>query len=489
MKKIIILLSCLIFYQPIFAQLSGSTKPGRLIPKKEQPKKEEIKKEEIQPKKEKEEIIPAPKITILDPSIPKSNEVKHKESSITVRGKVFNARGVKEITVNNNDATLLKDNLFFSNVQLTSGENLIVVRATNQKDVSSEVIFRVLANLDQEGPSIVITDPQVQRGIKIIRKSELVTIKGKATDPNGVLEVIVNNQKAKLTTKGDFSTNLNLQIGDNPIIVKAVDNKFNASVDTFFITRKLEEVISAGRYFALVIGINSYSGYWTPLKNAVNDAEGLANILQTKYNFDEVFMLLDEQATRRNIIHKFEWLADNTTKDDNVLIFYAGHGQFNKGLNKGYWVPVDAQSNSVADYISNNDVKTFVGGIPAKHTLLITDACFAGDIFRGSKTESIKFDPNNMEKYYREVYRKQSRLALTSGGVEEVSDAGYNDHSIFTYYLLKALEENDKKYFDANQLFNEFRIAVTNNSEQTPMLQVIRDTNDEGGQFIFIKKE
>ncbi len=329
----------------------------------------------------------------------------------------------------------------------------------------------------------------MQRGIKIVRKTELVNIKGKAVDPNGVLEVYVNNQKAKLTTKGEFTTSVNLQVGDNPIYVKAVDNKFNTTIDTFFITRKLEEVISVGKYIALVIGINSYQGYWRPLKNAVNDAEGFANVLRNEYQFDEVHTLLDEEATRRNIIQKFEWLAGNTTKDDNVLIFYAGHGQFNKGLNKGYWVPVDAQSNSVADYVSNNDVKTFLGGIPSKHTLLITDACFAGDIFRGSKTESIKFDPNNMEKYYKEVYRKQSRLALTSGGVEEVSDAGRDDHSIFTYYLIKALQENDKKYFDANQLFNEFRIAVTNNSEQTPMLQVIRDTNDEGGQFIFIRKE
>ena len=484
MKKILIFLSCLIFYQTAFAQISGSTNPGRLIPKKE-----EQKKEVVPPQKEKEEVIFAPQITIMDPIIPKSNEVKHKESTITVRGKVFDASGIKEIRVNEHEATILKDNLFFSNVQLNSGTNVIIVKVINLKDISSEITFKVTTDIDHAGPKITITEPQIQRGIKIVRKSELVNIKGKAVDPNGVLEVYVNNQKAKLTTKGDFSTSLNLQVGDNPIFVKAIDNKFNTTIDTFFITRKLEEVISVGKYIALVIGINSYQGYWRPLKNAVNDADGFANVLRNEYQFDEVHTLLDEQATRRNIIQKFEWLAGNATKDDNVLIFYAGHGQFNKGLNKGYWVPFDAQSNSVADYVSNNDVKTFLGGIPSKHTLLITDACFAGDIFRGSKTESIKFDPNNMEKYYREVYRKQSRLALTSGGVEEVSDAGRDDHSIFTYYLIKALQENDKKYFDASQLFGEFRMAVTNNSEQTPMLQVIRDTNDEGGQFIFIRKE
>ena len=83
-------------------------------------------------------------------------------------------------------------------------------------------------DIDQAGPKITIIEPQVQRGIKIIRKTELVNIKGKATDPNGVLEVYVNNQKAKLTTKGEFTTSLYLQVGDNPIIVKAVDNKFNS---------------------------------------------------------------------------------------------------------------------------------------------------------------------------------------------------------------------------------------------------------------------
>jgi uncharacterized caspase-like protein len=120
--------------------------------------------------------------------------------------------------------------------------------------------------------------------------------------------------------------------------------------------------------------------------------------------------------------------------------------------------------------------------------MLIADACFAGDIFRGSQTETVPFDPNNMEKYYKEVYRKQSRLALTSGGLEEVMDAGKEGHSIFTYYLMKALKENNRKYIDASQLFNEFSISVTNNSDQTPQLQAVKDTNHEGGQFVFIKR-
>lgn len=474
--KSLILFLCMIFSVSLFAQVTGSTKPGRLVFKKN------IKQEESVDKT-------IPQIIVLDPKIDEGGELNQKEGSITVRGKIIDETSIKAVTINGDTATLLPENLFFSNVQLERGFNSVVVKAVNISDGESEFNFYINTDMDAEGPVISITSPVVQRGIKVVRKAEVDTIKGLAIDDNGILEVTVNSQKAVLNDDGEFHARIYLQVGDNPIVVKAVDNKFNTTIDTFFITRKLDELISAGRYIAVAIGINAYEGYWPELSTARNDAEEFAEVLRDQYQFDEVYTLLDEEATRRNIIQKLEWLTENTTKDDNVLIFYAGHGQFNKALNKGYWVPVDASSNSVADYISNSDVKTFLGGIPSKHTLLITDACFAGDIFRGGKTESLQFDPNNMEKYYKEVYRKQSRLALTSGGIEEVSDEGKDDHSIFTYYLIKALKENDKKYLDAGQLFNEFRISVANNSDQTPMLQVIRDTNDEGGQFIFIRRD
>ncbi|HSR18915.1 MAG TPA: caspase family protein, partial [Ignavibacteriaceae bacterium] len=378
---------------------------------------------------------------------------------------------------------------FNGEVKLKNGTNEIIIKALDMNDQSSELHFKIVREKDKKGPDITIIEPSGSRGIKIIRKSEVTKVRGMAIDQNGVVKVTVNKQIAELSEAGEFSIDMYLQVGDNKIVVEAVDGNLNSSIETFNITRKLEDVITSGRYIGLVIGINSYEGYWPELENAVNDAEEVAEVLKENYRFDTVYTIFDKEATRRNIIQKFEMLTRNVNKDDNVLIFYAGHGQFNKALNKGYWVPVDAAENSVADYISNNDVKTFIGGIPSKHTLLITDACFSGDIFRGSKTESIPFDPNNMERYYKEVYRKLSRLALTSGGIEEVMDDGKDNHSIFTYYLIKALKENKLKYMDANQLFNEFRIAVTNNSEQTPMLQVIRVTDDEGGQFVFIKRD
>ncbi len=240
-----------------------------------------------------------------------------------------------------------------------------------------------------------------------------------------------------------------------------------------------------GNYYALIIGIDKYSGYWKPLKNAVHDAKAVETLLKSKYKFDYFKTMYDEQAIRKNVIKEMEWLLANVKEKDNVLIYYSGHGQFNKQLNKGYWVPIDATTNSTSEYISNNDIQTFLGGIKSSHTLLVSDACFSGDIFRGS-TVSVPFEDS--QKYYDQVHGLVSRQAITSGGIEPVMDGGRDGHSVFAYYLLKTLQNNEEKYFDASQLYGNVKIPVINNSNQTPEINSIKNAGDEGGQFIFIKK-
>lgn len=244
-------------------------------------------------------------------------------------------------------------------------------------------------------------------------------------------------------------------------------------------------VLQIGDYYALIIGVDKYKGTWQPLKNAVKDAKSVEALLREEYKFDHFKTLYDDQATRKNIISEMEWLVKNVKEKDNVLIYYSGHGEYKQDLNKGYWVPIDAQTTSTSDYVSNNDIQTFLSGIRSKHTLLISDACFSGDIFRGN-TIAVPFE--NSERYYRDVHNLPSRQAITSGGIEPVMDGGREGHSVFAYYLLKALINNQSKFYDASQLYSTIKIPVTNNSEQSPQFQSIKNTGDEGGQFIFIKK-
>jgi hypothetical protein len=243
--------------------------------------------------------------------------------------------------------------------------------------------------------------------------------------------------------------------------------------------------VEVGEYYGLVIGIDEYSGDWPPLRNAVNDAKGVAAILSGKYTFQYMKTLYNKEATRDNILKEFEVMLQKVKENDNVLIYYSGHGEYLQDMDKGFWVPVDASSKSISRYISNEDIKSFLTGIHSKHTLLVTDACFSGDIFRG-KTMTIPYE--NSTKYYAKMHSLSSRKALTSGGVEPVLDKGKDNHSIFAYYFLQALTDNTEKYFDAGQVFDFLKIPVVNNSYQTPAYSPIRNAGDEGGQFIFIMK-
>ena len=324
-----------------------------------------------------------------------------------------------------------------------------------------------------------------------------ITVRGKAVDESGIYEVSVNGVDAQLSADGGFWAEVRLRIGENILEVIAEDTKGNRATKRFTVVREASSKSvpplvtetpqsSTGDYWALIIGIDEYDK-WNDLKTPAYDARALKQTLINNYTFDDdrVFTIYNDKATRTGILDAMGELMNRVKAEDNLLIFYAGHGYLDKQRNEGYWVPQDARKGKTADYVSNADIRTQIGGMAAKHVLLISDACFAGSLFR-SGSVSIPFE--NMDRYYREVIKLPSRKALTSGGTEPVADGGRDGHSVFAYYLLKALKENDKQLTVSGELFNRLKIAVTNNSEQKPEHGVIKNTGDEGGEFVFIRR-
>jgi cupin superfamily acireductone dioxygenase involved in methionine salvage len=446
-----------------FPQVISNTQQGRLVPKK---------------------IVKPPVITIVQPVIQEDKVIMVSEKLFTIKGTYSDERGISSIKVNGVNAEF-QNGEFYGLVELNPGINNISVKAISFENLSCEKSFFVTLYVDSEGPQITIIEPSVNRGIKIVSKKDVIHIQGMAQDESGVREVYVNGGPVTLDEKNHFNTDLALTMGDNTLIIKAFDKKSNLTIDTFYISRRNNEVISAGKYFAFIIGIDKYKGSWPTLTNAVHDAKSMEDELKKEYGFADVISLYNEDATRANIISKFEDLTTKISKDDNLLIFYSGHGDFKQQYNKGYWVPVDATSNSTVSFISNSDIQTYINGINSKHILLIADACFTGDIFRGQSSE-LPFEKS--DRYIEEAYSKPSRFAMTSGNIQPVADGGKDNHSVFTYYLLKYLKEMDSKYFSARELFNNIERPVINNSEQEPQYKPLKNAGDEGGQFIFIRK-
>jgi hypothetical protein len=237
-----------------------------------------------------------------------------------------------------------------------------------------------------------------------------------------------------------------------------------------------ELTIGTAKFYALIIGINNYDDpLIIPLDNPIRDAELFYRTLVSRYTFEEENVKFLPNAKMSEIVDALDYFTKIVLPADNFLIFYAGHGIWDPSSEIGFWLPSDARKNSKLAWFRNSTLRDYFREIKSKHTLLISDACFAGSIL---KTRSATVDaPLALGR----LYDLQSRKAMTSGTLEEVPD-----QSAFLKYMIERLERNDQKYLSSEQLFSSFRIAVMNNSNAIPQFGEIRDVGDAGGDFIFI---
>lgn len=234
-----------------------------------------------------------------------------------------------------------------------------------------------------------------------------------------------------------------------------------------------------GKYFALIIGVSKYNDPKLYLENPEKDAMQVRNIFLTRYTFADSTTFLLLNPTRQKIISELYRLRKIIGPNDNLLIFYAGHGFWDKDAKQGYWWAKDAARDDPSTWLSNSDLREQIRSIRSAHTLLISDACFSGGIFRTRGGDDLASASRDIQV----LYKMPSRRAITSGTMTVVPD-----NSVFLEYFLKRLRENDARFISSQQLFDSFRTAVINNSNVVPQDGVIAETGDEGGDFIFMLK-
>ncbi|MCB9285470.1 MAG: caspase family protein [Lewinellaceae bacterium] len=230
-----------------------------------------------------------------------------------------------------------------------------------------------------------------------------------------------------------------------------------------------------GTNYLLVIGIDNYQ-HFPHLQNAVRDARTFATLLQDRYQFEveNTEVLFNEDATERQLLFKLRDLARLITPDDNLVIYFSGHGEYDEVLKEGYWIPVDAEPDALEDFIPNSKIHTVLNAIQSRHTFLIVDSCFSGTLFMqfrsgagGDRLESLP-----------------SRWGLTSGRNEVVPDGPSGTHSPFAESLLKQLNLNQGN-LGVGELCQRVVESVAGRSQQIPRGEPLRVNGHEGGQFFF----
>jgi uncharacterized caspase-like protein len=228
------------------------------------------------------------------------------------------------------------------------------------------------------------------------------------------------------------------------------------------------------------------------LDAAVEDVEALERILRDRYGFT-VRLLRNAEATRKAIIDSLEELRNSLQGNDNLLIYYAGHGVMDDHTRQGYWQPVDAESESRANWISSTEITNPVRGAKAKHVLVISDSCFAKALM--DRTRSGAGGPTakglsaeEREKACVRYSGMHVRRIMVSGGYEPVQDSGGDGHSIFASALIDKLRDNDS-VVNVGSFFDELKARVMSKMEtQVPEYWPIVGAKDEGGDFVFVPK-
>lgn len=252
---------------------------------------------------------------------------------------------------------------------------------------------------------------------------------------------------------------------------------------------------------ALLVGINRYSNPTASLRGCLNDVSAMSTVLTRNFGFKDIQMLLDNQATKANILDRLNWLVAGAQPGDSLVFHYSGHGS-TVVLKDQAGNVVDAKEPIVCTYELNwanpltfNEVGKALVAPEGVNITSIMDCCHSGHDFRGFKNpyfpgiiesgvKDMKFrflpppaemrDISSLSAIQPRKLSDETDILLTGCGLMQTSaDAmvGGMYRGAFTFSLVQALQNCGYKTDYINLLTNTIQVLRKNGFNQTPQLE------------------
>ena len=197
-----------------------------------------------------------------------------------------------------------------------------------------------------------------------------------------------------------------------------------------------------------------------------------------------------ENPTRNEVLAKLkEYAKKKFNPQDQLMIFFAGHGKFDEYFGEGYVVCKnslkDDEGNS--SYISHSSLRTVVNNISCEHTLLVMDVCFGGTIdpfIARANHRGEDYTEMSHSEFIARKLKFRTRRYLTSGGKEYVPDGTPGHHSPFTRKFLEAL----RNYGGHDRILTLGELVLHFERVKPEPRFGEFGTNEPGSDFIFIAK-
>jgi hypothetical protein len=237
------------------------------------------------------------------------------------------------------------------------------------------------------------------------------------------------------------------------------------------------------KYYALLIANSDYDN-WDNLNSPNKDINVISSILKNDYNYNVEVL---KNANRSEILDKIFEYSNKVTDKDNLLIYYAGHGDIVNS--NAYWIPKDGTKNISSTWLNTKDIESAISMISAKDLLVMIDSCFQGTAFK-SGSQKIKEPKKNEiddDKYFEKMLNYRSATVITSGNNEPVVDSTIEGHSHFAFKFIDILKKNNN-YETSTTMFLEIK-KYHATLRQSPNLYRVNKWGDLGGEFIFLKQK
>lgn len=265
--------------------------------------------------------------------------------------------------------------------------------------------------------------------------------------------------------------------------------------------------------YALLIGIDKYPSNVPQLNGCVNDILSIKDFLETSYpnQYLHIETLLDDNATHKAVIEKFENHLGKASSNDIAFVYYAGHGSTENapeefkaenpnGINETL-VCYDSRLDDGFD-LADKELAALINNV-SKHTsniIICLDACHSGSGTRESLDVSkVRHAPRfnrgdgskrTLHDYYNGYYAKQlqidgkitvpisKHLLLAACQPNEVAYETTDQHGLFTSTLLATLKNKNIQTLTYADLFKEVTIYVRNTQQnQHPSFEFLAGFN------------
>ena len=208
--------------------------------------------------------------------------------------------------------------------------------------------------------------------------------------------------------------------------------------------------LSAQKIYIVAAGVSDYPGTVNDLGLPANDARSIYSLYR-KYANAEGVILLNNKATRNNIITKANNVFQKAGQKDIVIFFFSGHG------NRGRFYAYD-------DELLYDDLRKVFSACKANNKIIYADACYSGDMAQGG-SHGRNEDFKNIMLFF------SSRANETS-----FENSGNMKNGFFTACLLKAIkgaaDKNHDRKITAKELFNSVSpgVASLSRNQQHPVM-------------------